>query len=247
MIRLGLRVRAEDAESPSPGWSRCSPRVRGARRSATHVEFVVYGERLSRTTVRALSPASSPCRARRWRAGWETAWHAHPGAGHGRRGHDPAAVAAGRRAGHRPGRRRSGSPSHPTTRLCLELLQELPRTPLADWGCGCGVLAVAARTWASRRSRRSSSTRPRSRRPRANGVGRARRRRDGGARRGARRSSPTSRCRCSTRRGGGRRPPEPLIASGFLAAAGAEWRRRAASSATRRELDGWAATVLEPA
>src|SRR5215203_3702101 len=38
-----------------------------------------------------------------------------------------------------------GTGSHHTTRLCLELLLELdPAGPLADWGCGTGVLAIAA-------------------------------------------------------------------------------------------------------
>ncbi|MEA2312415.1 MAG: ribosomal protein methyltransferase [Solirubrobacteraceae bacterium] len=38
-----------------------------------------------------------------------------------------------------------GAGTHPTTRLCLELLCELePRGALADWGSGSGVLAVAA-------------------------------------------------------------------------------------------------------
>jgi ribosomal protein L11 methyltransferase len=38
-----------------------------------------------------------------------------------------------------------GTGSHPSTRLTLELLTGLePTGPLADWGCGSGVLAVAA-------------------------------------------------------------------------------------------------------
>jgi ribosomal protein L11 methyltransferase len=38
-----------------------------------------------------------------------------------------------------------GTGAHPTTRLSLELLLELrPAGALADWGCGSGVLAIAA-------------------------------------------------------------------------------------------------------
>jgi ribosomal protein L11 methyltransferase len=37
-----------------------------------------------------------------------------------------------------------GTGTHPTTRLCLELLVEQERTSLVDLGCGSGVVAVAA-------------------------------------------------------------------------------------------------------
>jgi ribosomal protein L11 methyltransferase len=37
-----------------------------------------------------------------------------------------------------------GTGAHPTTRLCLELLAELPRGSLVDIGCGSGVIAIAA-------------------------------------------------------------------------------------------------------
>jgi hypothetical protein len=48
------------------------------------------------------------------------------------------------RACDRPGQA-FGTGAHHTTRLCLELLLGLePAGALADWGCGTGVLAIAA-------------------------------------------------------------------------------------------------------
>jgi ribosomal protein L11 methyltransferase len=147
-----------------------------------------------------------------------------------------------------------GTGSHPTTRLVLQLLSELePAGALADWGCGSGILAVAAAKlgWAPVLAcdHDPASVEATSAAAAANGV-----------------SVEVS--RCDLRREPGpwaptvlanlvrpllldvarvmTRPPERLIASGLLVAevdevAAAFARMRA----TRRvQADGWAAVYL---
>ena len=105
-----------------------------------HMTFLVYAEELTIPRFPELVSLSKTPIA----DGWETAWHEHL-----------APVTVGEitiRPPWLPGEglvvdpgNTFGLASHPTTKLCLELLQELPPTELADWGCGCGVLSVAAK------------------------------------------------------------------------------------------------------
>jgi ribosomal protein L11 methyltransferase len=99
-------------------------------------EFVVYGP--------APEIADADVREEVVPEGWETAYHAFvPRVVAGRfavrppwiEGEDDDLVID-------PGRA-FGAGTHPTTRLCLELLPE-GSGPLADWGSGTGVLALAA-------------------------------------------------------------------------------------------------------
>lgn len=146
MIRLGIRVRAEDAEL---AYARLEPLLAAGAEEVAHgdvVEFAVYGEAPpSDAEVAALagdalvevvrSPVDS---------GWARAWQAHL-----------TPVAAGAFTIRPPWLEGGpddlvidpgpsfGAASHPTTRMCLELLGGLGRTGLADWGCGSGVLAIA--------------------------------------------------------------------------------------------------------
>jgi ribosomal protein L11 methyltransferase len=139
VIRLGIRVRAVDAEV---AYARLEPILAAGFEQVEdgeHVEFVVYGEDQQIKFPELVSVSRQPIAD-----GWQTAWHEHLA---------PVTVGAitirppwlpGPGLVVDPGET-FGLASHPTTKLCLELLQELPPTPLADWGCGCGVLSVAAK------------------------------------------------------------------------------------------------------
>jgi ribosomal protein L11 methyltransferase len=139
VIRLGIRVRAEDAEVAYARLEDLLSRGFEEVADGEHVEFVVYGKDVPDVSFPELVSLSRTLIA----DGWETAWHEHLA---------PVTVGAvtvrppwlpGPGLVVDPGET-FGLAGHPTTKLCLALLQELPRTPLADWGCGCGVLAVAA-------------------------------------------------------------------------------------------------------
>jgi ribosomal protein L11 methyltransferase len=111
---------------------------------ADGVEFVAYtdaaGEEL-------LWEAFGTAEAHAVAGGWEDAW---------RRFHRPVRVGAlwvgppweAPDAGAIPvvvdPGRAFGTGSHPTTRLCLALIDAQPRGSLLDVGCGSGVLAIAA-------------------------------------------------------------------------------------------------------
>jgi ribosomal protein L11 methyltransferase len=79
--------------------------------------------------------------------GWEDAWKDfHHGVAVGRLWVGPPweSPAAGLTPVVIDPGRAFGTGAHPTTRLCLELLQEVQPTSLLDVGCGSGVLSIAA-------------------------------------------------------------------------------------------------------
>jgi ribosomal protein L11 methyltransferase len=81
------------------------------------------------------------------RDGWEDAWREfHHGVVIGSLWVGPPweAVPAGTTPVIIDPGRAFGTGAHPTTRLCLELLQEIEASSLLDVGCGSGVLSIAA-------------------------------------------------------------------------------------------------------
>ena len=160
MIRLAVRVARAQAELVLAELAHLSPAGLEERDvdDAT-VEFAIYGAPgelpalpdLRAATGGALVEVSTTELPDDWEHRWRT-WHPAvvvEAGGRSLRGRPPW-------EDPRPGSidvaiepaQAFGTGSHETTRLSLALLMELeigsPPSPLADWGCGSGVLAVAA-------------------------------------------------------------------------------------------------------
>jgi ribosomal protein L11 methyltransferase len=113
------------------------------RESKHGIELAAYADTADETRMRAAFPEVTSVEVE---GGWEERWREfHRGVQIGglwvgppwlRAPDGVAAVLI------EPGRA-FGTGAHATTRLCIELLAELPRSSLLDVGCGSGVLAVA--------------------------------------------------------------------------------------------------------
>ena len=158
MIRLAIRVARADAEAVLAELLELAPGGLEEREDGDAVEYVIYGapgELPALPDVRAGGGRRARRRLdERGPRRLVGALEGVPPAGR----RELALPAAARPAA--VGARRStatgidlvidpgqafGTGAHHTTRLCLELLLELePGGALADWGCGSGVLAIAA-------------------------------------------------------------------------------------------------------
>ena len=264
MIRLAVRVGRADAEPVLAELLALAPAGLEERDvDGDTVEYALYGaegELPALPDVRAAAgDALVEVRTSELPDDWQERW---------REWHRPADVGPLRVrplwAAPRPGAldvviepgRAFGTGAHATTRLCLDLLAGIPpRGALADWGCGSGVLAVAAARlgWApvlacDMEGVALAATREAAA---ANGV-------------------VVDATLCDLRRGGGPwaptvvanlvrplllelasgldRVPDRLLASGLRAdevdAVARAFARRGLAPRERREADGWAAILL---
>jgi ribosomal protein L11 methyltransferase len=156
VIRLSVTVRGDDAGMVLAELLELSPAGVEERDLDGATEYVIYGAPGELPAVAALEAAAGDVlvtvASEEIADDWDERWKAW---------HRPVEVSGGgRRLRVRPPWETSepgvpelvidpgrafGTGGHATTRLCLELLLELePSGPLADWGCGTGVLAIAA-------------------------------------------------------------------------------------------------------
>ena len=158
MIRLALRVRREDAELALAELLELAPSGVEECDDGEIVEYAVYGAPGELPALPDLRAAAGGALVEITTAevpdDWDERWKAF---------HRPVLICAGRRAVRvrppwepaspaagvqelviDPGQA-FGTGAHDTTRLCLELLLELPPGgACVDLGCGSGVLAIAA-------------------------------------------------------------------------------------------------------
>jgi ribosomal protein L11 methyltransferase len=155
VIRLALRVRRADAELVLAELLSLAPAgVEESDVGADVVEYAVYGAPGELPELPELRAAAGDAlvdvATTEVADDWAERWRAF---------HEPVTVGGRlhvRAPWHPPGPpgahdividpgQAFGTGAHHTTRLCLELLLGLePQGALADWGCGTGVLAIAA-------------------------------------------------------------------------------------------------------
>ena len=152
MIRLGVRVRREDAELVLAELLELAPGGVEERADGDVVEYAVYGAPGELPALPDLRAAAGGALVEVTTSevadDWDERWKAF---------HRPVQVGdlyvrppwVAPRDGLRDvvidPAQAFGTGAHPTTRLCLELLLELePGGALVDVGCGSGVLAIAA-------------------------------------------------------------------------------------------------------
>ena len=158
MIRLAVRVARADAEVVLAELLELAPGGLEERApDADSIEYVLYGApgelpalpALRAAAGDALVDVSSSELPDDWAERWKAFHRPVDVSGGGRRLHlrppwEPPAGDDGVDLVIDPGQA-FGTGGHHTTRLCLELLLTLPPDgALADWGCGSGVLAIAA-------------------------------------------------------------------------------------------------------
>ena len=144
LLQVSIRVPAELREQAIARLLELAPDGFEERNDPDATVFLVYTDDAGRASLReAFASVDSNAVEPGWEDGWRV-FHRPVRAGGlwiGPPWEDPPAGEP--TVVIDPGRA-FGTGSHPTTRLCADLLARLPRGSLVDVGCGSGVLAIAA-------------------------------------------------------------------------------------------------------